>query len=86
MPEWICGRTCIIIFFKFMFLGPVFLFPERVGIHGLSDADLEVLAYHHFVVGRSQGIRDDVNLYGGNLEEIRAHCWDVHMKAREKKT
>lgn len=65
---------------QWAFVGPAFIFPDRVGMHNVKDEELEALAYQMFLIGRSLGIADKYNLCGGSLQDIKVYCHDIHKQ------
>ena len=65
---------------QWAFVGPCFIFPDRIGMHNVKDEELEALAYQMFLIGRSLGIADKYNLCSGSLEEIKVLCSDIHTQ------
>ena len=63
---------------QWAFVGPLFIFPERMGIPHISREDLEAVAHLFYVVGHVLGIRDDFNLCAGTVEEVRRKSSFVH--------
>ena len=65
---------------QWAFVGPFFIFPERVGISTITRRDLEAIAHYMYVVGYVMGVKDEFNLCAGSPEEVTRYCKFVHEK------
>jgi len=59
---------------QWSFVGPMFAFPERVGFAHATDEELIALAHQMYWIGAVLGVRRELNLCGGDLDEVRAYC------------
>jgi len=59
---------------QWAFIGPLFVFPERVGFPHISREDLEAIAHLFYVIGYILGISDEFNLCAGSVEDVRRYC------------
>ena len=48
------------VFAQFSLAGPILACPEKIGLHNISDQDLEAFAHLTYVIGFYLGIRDKI--------------------------
>lgn len=54
---------------QWAFVGPVLLWPDRLGVDRRTEKDIEGVLYVMMMVGRQLGISDEFNLCRGDLEQ-----------------
>ena len=54
---------------QWAFVGPVLLWPDRLGVDRRTEKDIEGVLYVMMMVGRQLGISDEFNLCLGDLEQ-----------------
>lgn len=59
---------------QWAFVGTLVLFKGNVGLHGVSDADVEALVHFWRGVGWLLGIEDEYNLCAGGLDDVEEAC------------
>lgn len=65
---------------QWAFVGPMVLFPTRVGLHGCSSEEYEALIHFWRTIGYLLGIEDQYNLCDGTYEQAMAACKIVFKK------
>ena len=63
---------------QWAFVGPFFIFPERVGVPTTTRRDREAIAHYMYVVGYVLGVKDEFNMCAGSLEETTRYCEFLH--------
>ena len=63
---------------QWAFVGPFFIFPERVGVPTATRRDREAIAHYMYVVGYVLGIKDEFNLCARSVEEVTRYCEFLH--------
>ena len=63
---------------QWAFVGPFFIFPERVGVPSATRRDQEAIAHYMYEVGYVLGVKDEYNMCAGSLEEITRYSEFVH--------
>ncbi len=65
---------------QWAFVGPILLFPGRVGLRSVTEEDMEALAHHMYGVGYVLGVSHEFNLCAGSLDDVRAYCAALHRR------
>ncbi|XP_014478924.1 PREDICTED: uncharacterized protein LOC106746642 [Dinoponera quadriceps] len=53
------------------------LYPQKIGMHSITDEDLEAFCHMWKCYGYFLGIEDEFNFCHGSLKEIKQRLWDL---------
>ncbi|XP_023323466.1 uncharacterized protein LOC111697631 isoform X2 [Eurytemora carolleeae] len=59
------------------FLGPLLMFPHKIGVKDTADSSLEGVVYMFYLVGKSLGVHDEFNLCKGGARLAKQRCQHI---------